>query len=550
MILQGGNLLISEIMSDPEPAVGLPPFEYVEWYNPGDDTVDLTGWQWVAGDKARRLTGGRINPGAFVVVCSPAAAPAFAALSTVIPMESFPALRNGGDRLSLINPAGIAVHTVDYSPDQFADALKADGGWSVELADPVHYCNPAAWVPSTDPSGGTPGRACLQQVSLAALEPPLELRAAGFDEKTFAILFSGILNPLLDVNNYACIIMPGEIPAPAVQSAEYGFPGLFFQLPDNLDASIIYTAILSGSIDDCAGEPARLRPVPLGFPSPPDPGSVVITEILFDPLPGQTEFVEVYNRSDRLVDLRDLILARADPDGIIMEFSNDQDLSYWLFPGCYAVFTSSEQSFRKAWPLADPAIIAERTDMPSLINGEASLILLNSNQQLLDKISWSPVWHYTYLTDNKGVALERIDFNSPGTDQSNWFSSSAPGGSTPGVENSTKVIPPSGSTSNFTLMPTVGYASSSPDPVQVTVGFHFDNTGWFMRMNIFDGTGQPVRELYPFKLAPADGIACWDGLDNAGRLVPDGIYLIVADYYHPSGKKGRWKSACAIVRAY
>ena len=40
-------ILISEIMFDPDPQVGLPPFEYVEWYNPGADTIDLTGWQWM-----------------------------------------------------------------------------------------------------------------------------------------------------------------------------------------------------------------------------------------------------------------------------------------------------------------------------------------------------------------------------------------------------------------------------------------------------------------------------------------------------------------------
>ena len=49
----GGSLLISEIMFDPDPSVGLPLYEYVEWYNAGADTVDLAGWQWVAGDKVR-----------------------------------------------------------------------------------------------------------------------------------------------------------------------------------------------------------------------------------------------------------------------------------------------------------------------------------------------------------------------------------------------------------------------------------------------------------------------------------------------------------------
>ena len=72
-----GNLLISEIMFDPDPPVGLPVYEYVEWYNPGGDTVDLTGWQWAVGDKVRRVASGRIGPGGYVIVCPLAAAPAW-----------------------------------------------------------------------------------------------------------------------------------------------------------------------------------------------------------------------------------------------------------------------------------------------------------------------------------------------------------------------------------------------------------------------------------------------------------------------------------------
>jgi len=551
LILQGGSLLISEIMYDPDPAVGLPPYEFVEWYNAGGDTVDLTGWQWVVGDKVRRVGGGRVSPGGYVIVCSPAAAPDFRALGQVIALESFPALRNTGDRLTLLNPAGLAVHTVDYSPDQFTDALKANGGWSLELADPLQFCSPAAWLPSVDPSGGTPGRDNSQQVTVPPAEPPMLIRAAGYDDQCFVLLFSGTLNPGLDVKNYACRLMPGMISAPAVPAQEFGFPGLFFHLPDSLDQGFTYTIELTGTIDDCSGQNARLRPVSLGFAIEPDSAGVVITEIMFDPQTNQPEFVEVYNRSERVIDLKDLILARADVKGVIISFSDQQVLSYWLFPKGYAVFTGDNKLFGKAWPLADPAVVAARTDMPSLTNEESKLILMDRNQKQLDVVIYSPDWHYPYLEENKGVSLERIDFDASGTDRSNWFSASASsGGSTPGSKNSSALYPPSITSEKFSLNPVVGYAAISPDPVQVVVSYRFEDAGWFMRMNVFNSQGLPVREIFPFAMAPVEGVVCWDGLDAGQRLVPDGIYLLVADYYHPSGKKGRWKRACAIMRTY
>lgn len=547
----GGSLVISEIMSDPDPPVGLPPYEYVEWYNGGADTIDLAGWQWIAGDKMRSVASGRVAPGDYVIVCPPAAVPAFSLLGQVIAMESFPALRNSGDRLVLLDPAGNPAHIVEYSPDQYADALKVNGGWSLELVDLSQYCNPLAWLPSSDPSGGTPGKANSQQVAVTLPEPPMLIRAAGYDQQRFVLLFSGILNPVIDMNNYSCTLTPGPTEALAAQPLEYGFPGLFFQLPESLDKGFIYTVEFNGTVSDCSGQHSRLRPVLLGFPSEPDSADVVFSEILFDPRTDQVEFIEVYNRSERVLETRDLIIARANTAGTIMSFSDQQEFSYWLFPGCYAVFTSSPNLFNKAWPMADPAAAAGRPDMPSLTNEESRLILMDRNQKELDAVIYSPDWHYPYLEETKGVSLERINPEESGTNRTNWLSASAASGySTPGVKNSCALSPTLTLTNHFTLDPSIGYTTGFSDPVQLAVSYRFDEAGWFLRMNVVSGGGLPIREIFPFGLAGVEGIVSWNGLDTANRLVADGIYLVIADYYHPSGKKGRWNRACAIVRAY
>jgi hypothetical protein len=272
---------------------------------------------------------------------------------------------------------------------------------------------------------------------------------------------------------------------------------------------------------------------------------------MFDPQTGQTEYVEVFNCSERVIDLKYLILARADAEGAIRSFSIDQPLSYWLFPGGYAVFTGNEKLFNKAWPKADPDVAALRTDMISLTNEESKLVLMNRNQEILDVVAYSPDWHYPYLEDNKGVSLERIETGVSGTDRTNWFSSSAAsGGSTPGSKNSCSQKPLFNNDQTFSLITAIGQAVRSPDPVQVAVSYRFGGTGWFMKLTIYDKDGIPVREIFPFGMAPVEGLVCWDGLDALQRLVADGIYLVVADYFHPSGKKGRWKRACAIIRAY
>jgi hypothetical protein len=542
-------LLISEVLFDPDPPVGLPSFEYAELFNPGPDTVDLAGWQWFAGGKVRPLPGGSIAPGGYAVVTSAAGAPAFRPFGQVLVVESFPALRNSGDRLAIINPDGIAVHTIEYSPVQFADALKANGGWALELADLQNHCSSAAWLPSTDPSGGTPGRANSQQLSIPAGEPARLLRAAGYDAGRFVLLFSGPLDPAVDVNNYAVTINPGGLQPAQAPAGEFGFPGLFINYPDMAAADTIYTINITGTVTDCSLRPSLLRPLPFGLPSAPDSADVVITEILFDPLPGQTEFVELFNRSERVVELRDLLVARADTTGLVTGWSDSQPLSFWLFPGCYAVIPADEALLRSGWPGMDPALLAARTDLPALTNGESRLLLLNRGQQVIDAITWSPEWHYPFLSETRGVSLERLDPALPGVLRSSWFSASADvGGSTPGAPNSCRSPPETGTDDRFTLQPAAGFTSANGVTRQVGITYRFGEAGWFLRIQVFDRSGVSIRELFPFGAAGPEGMAAWDGLDDAQCAVPDGIYLLVADYYHPSGSRGRWRRACAFSR--
>jgi hypothetical protein len=543
-----GRLLITELMADPEPAVGLPPYEYAELYNPGSDTVDLSGWTWRVGGKERRLDGWKLPPGTYAILCPSAVKSLFVPYGPVVPLSSFPALRNSGDRVTLIDPGGIAVHSVAYSPALYDDALKASGGWSLELCDTAHYCRPDAWRPSADPSGGTPGRpgSACQELSD---DLPLEvIRAARYDEETLVILLTGNTDPFLDASSFSCSIGPGSLPVAALPSPEPGFPGLFFRLPEGLDPAIVYTLDLSGTIVGCSGQLARLHAVRFALPSIPVPGDIVLSEILFDPAPGETEFVELFNRSDKVFDLKGLILARADTTGRIRDFSAGQDLSFLLFPGDYAVMTPDGARFQKAWPDAGPAVISERRDMPSLTNTASRLLLLDPVQQILDSAAYAPEWHDPYLDDTKGISLERMDLSGSGTERRNWFSAaSGSGGSTPGAPNSCAVSA-AGGKNLFNLDRAIVRPGSPDGSGRMILSCRFGNPGWFMRIVVFSRSGIPVRELFPFGSAPAEGVVAWDGLDDDKRLVPEGIYLLVADYYHPSGRRGRWRKACAVVR--
>ena len=46
-----------------------------------------------------------------------------------------------------------------------------------------------------------------------------------------------------------------------------------------------------------------------GLPDYVQPKDIVINEILYDPLPGGSDFVELYNKSNKIIDLKNLFFS-------------------------------------------------------------------------------------------------------------------------------------------------------------------------------------------------------------------------------------------------
>jgi hypothetical protein len=189
--------------------------------------------------------------------------------------------------------------------------------------------------------------------------------------------------------------------------------------------------------------------------------------------------------------------------------------------------------------------------MPALVNAEARLLLLSVAGDTIDLAAYSPDWHYPYLGNNKGVSLERIDFQRSGLDQTNWFSASAAcGAATPGRPNSNRMDAGGGGDPPFAVLRGAAMGQSLQSQAVVAIGYRFEEPGWFAQISVYHSSGKPIRVIFPFNLLGKEGSILWDGLDEQGRMVTEGVYLVVAEYVHPTGRKGRWKSACGVRRDY
>jgi len=154
------QLIITEIMANPESENSSPNVEYVELYNPGDMALPLRGYYFGDAHTTTVIEDGIVQPHSYLILTSHTSTESFSDrnIGNVTGLKSWPLLNNDNDAVFLENLYGQVVDRVDFDDSWYNDAQKKAGGWSLELINPFHPCSQSGnWSASTDPFGGTPG---------------------------------------------------------------------------------------------------------------------------------------------------------------------------------------------------------------------------------------------------------------------------------------------------------------------------------------------------------------------------------------------------------
>lgn len=160
---------------------------------------------------------------------------------------------------------------------------------------------------------------------------------------------------------------------------------------------------------------------------PADYKDVIIAEIFADPSPviglPEAEFIEVYNRSEKIINLAGWKFTDGGSTAI---------LSGFLEPGQYRIITAtaSAASFTSFGSTLGVA------NFPTLNNSGDNLELKRSDDVLIDKVSYSDAWYQDEDKKQGGFTLEIIDPANPCGEGDNWIASEAVAGGTPGIQNS------------------------------------------------------------------------------------------------------------------
>ncbi|MEO6406433.1 MAG: lamin tail domain-containing protein [Ferruginibacter sp.] len=544
------DVVIDEIMADPTPLVGLPDAEWIELKNTSAFNINLLGWRISKpSGQSGPMPSYILKPDSFVLVTTSSAVAALSAFAPVISVTSFPALGNTGDLLYLRSPQNNIIHAVNYTDAWYQNELKKDGGWTLEMIDTKNPCAGITnWKASIDPKGGTPGKKNSVDAVNKDINAPKLIRAFATDSVTVTLVFNEPLDSAKAsiINNYSISDGIG-IPINALPVSPL-FDRVTLRLNTPLLRNKIYT-VTASTATDCAGNALNTgNSARVGLYEHTDSFNVVINEILFNPKSGGTDWVEIYNRSNKILTLRNLYIANRNTAGAISSIKQLSTEDYLFFPGEFLVITESKQLLLRDYVANDPDRIIEVSTLPSFNDDAGDVIIINEQGAVVDEVAYTEKWHFKLISDNEGVSLERIDYNAPSQSESNWHSAATNVGyGTPTYKNS-----------QFRLDAAVqGTISVSPEVISpdndglddfATINYEFPEPGYVANITIFDAVGRPVRYLERNALNGLKGFYRWDGLGEKNQKLNSGIYIIYTDVFNLAGKTKKYKNVIVVAR--
>lgn len=537
-ITHENDLLINEIMADPEPVVGLPAAEYIEVFNNSGYPIDIGGWFLTIGTTEKEITEHIIiQPDDYLIFCKNDAVEMLSNYGNCLGFSGF-AVTNAGVRIELRNRDRELMSDVEFDLTWYRDKTKAEGGWSLEQIDPDAACAAKEnWRASTDKNGGTPGS--RNSVDADNILIPSVDYIDVISENTIDVVFDQKMDAhTLDMpENYTVIEFdthPNEITL---------FPEdtwrVRLHLSQDLEPQSVYN-ILIENVLNCTGVPlppeSRLS---FGLPGTPENGDIIINEILFDPIEPAGDYVELYNNSGKVFNLADMKIGVIKytfpnpPDTTLMQICNENRL---FLPYSFVLLTTTVKEIAEQYECQTDNFI-EMQGFPQYPNSEATVILTH-NSQAIDAIGYSEKDHYPLLTETKGVSLERIG--------DGWHSAAAPLYGTPGSKNSSSVENKE-IDDEIEVIPKIFSPDNDGFDDITTINYKFNETGFTININIFDSEGRFMKRVADNCLAATVGYFVWDGLDANGHVVPPGIYVVLTEIFDLQGVVKRFKNAVVVV---
>ncbi len=544
------DIVFNEIMFDPAPAMGLPEFEYLELYNRTRYDINLDAWTLQSGQKKINFPRILLPGGKYLLLGYEGSDDQYSSADTYLGLlTSRASLPNEGTLLCLYDQDSLLIDWVEYDPSMHEHDYYTNGGWALEKVDPDRRCGSLDnWSTSKNKSGGTPGLENSVKQGNPDLLSPAVVNLYLPDSLALVIEFSEGMDPvpLHDPHNY--FINRGHGYPKHIECLSPFNRKVTLLFDKTFDPGKDYQLEISGDLTDCAGLSLTSDRI-LRFALPANPGinEVLISEILFNPQPFCPDFIEIHNPGLKTFDLSDLRIGKRNTETSEIEFVSPLTPGHRLFfPGDYIALTEDPEKLAGCCYVHDLETLIRCKGLPSMNDREGTMLILDKYLQVLDEISYDQKMHFSLLYSVEGVSLERLSFDLPSENSSNWHSAAATEGySTPGRENSqsrqTRI-----EYEGIEIEPEVFTPDQDGNNDMLMIKYSFSQPGVLATILVLDPRGRMIKKIAENQLLGLEGFYTWDGTDHHGHRARAGLYLIFARIINLHGGVKQYKKTCVL----
>jgi hypothetical protein len=232
--------------------------------------------------------------------------------------------------------------------------------------------------------------------------------------------------------------------------------------------------------------------------------SLLINEIMYDPLSGEPEWIELINNSNYEINLYGWCIL----DNIDDETSGISEF-ITLLNNELIVIAGDEIDG-----------ITFQDDFPSLNNSGDQLFLVDPAKHIIDNVNYQDDWG-----GSDGFSLERITLFMDSNDPLNWGGSVNSFGSTPAEINSLYVneIMEEG---NLDISPNPFSPDNDRHEDELIISYNIPYTYSKLYIDIYSINGILVKSLSKGVIVPSNGFITWNGYNDNGRKCKLGIYIL------------------------
>lgn len=542
------SVLIHEIMADPSPVIGLPNTEYIELKNNSKQVINLFRWKINNGTTTATInTQFLLQPDSFVIVCSRTQAALFNEPNKTLGITSFPSIVNEEDIITLQSSENKTIHAVAFEASWYQDAVKANGGWSLEMIDPSAPCASNNWKASTNAKGGSPGFQNSVHAKLNFIPPTNLIQCFALNSNTLLLSFDTALDSLSLTHTANYTFSGSDLNIVQAKTIAPLFNEVEVKTNTALDSNKIYTLTLRDAMG-CIGTQKNSYAIRTGLVKQLGVGNVVFNELLFDPLPGGVDFIELVNTSSGIVNAKDIYISNRNTDGSINGNTHGYLKNFAVFPFEPVVFTTDTAYIKRNWKNIDSSKLLLVKSLPSMPDDRGNLLLLNRSGVVIDEVNYALDMHFPLLRNRSGVALEKIDLATSSKQKDNWHSaSSSDNYATPTKVNSQRKTTEKNKNWVQVDQNVLRPGNDGIDNL-LQIDYQFESPGTLLSVYLFNQQGVQVCKILNNLICGTKGSYNWKGLDNQSNYINTGVYLLVAEAFHLNGMKKRYKKVIGIKR--